>query len=136
MTDLDALARDVFAAIDAHDLTAVRARLATDCTFQGPGFTGSGADAVTGFMAPFLAAFPDIRHEVVATVSDGDRIAVELDITGTHTAPLASPGGVLPASGRPIRLQAANVWRVADRGITSYRTYFDTATMMAQLTGA
>ena len=133
---LDSLVRELFATIDTHDLDAVAAKLAPDCEFAAPGFAGSGAQTVVGFIAPFLAAFPDIRHEVVRTVEAGDTVAVELDITGTHTEPLAGPAGVLPPTGNAMRLPAANLWRVADGRIASYHVYFDSATLMAQLGAA
>jgi steroid delta-isomerase-like uncharacterized protein len=133
MSDLDGFARDVFATIDAHDLDGVAAKLAADCEFSAPGLVGRGAELVTGFMAPFLAAFPDIGHDVLRTVQAGDTVAIEMEITGTQTEPLAGPAGELPPSGQPIKVRAANVWQVVDGRITSYRVYFDTATLMGQL---
>ena len=41
-------------------------------------------------------------------------IAIELVITGTHTPPLAGPGGEVPPTGKPASLKAADVWRVQD----------------------
>jgi steroid delta-isomerase-like uncharacterized protein len=133
MSDLDTFAREMFATVDTHDLEAVKARLAPDCEFSAPGFTATGAENVIAFMGPFLAAFPDIAHEVLSTVEAGDTVALELAITGTHTEPLAGPGGALPPTGRRMDLRAANVWRVADGRIASYHVYFDTGTLMAQL---
>jgi steroid delta-isomerase-like uncharacterized protein len=133
MGELDALARDMFATIDTHDLDGVLRRLAADCEFSAPGFVGTGAETVVGFMAPFLAAFPDISHRVVNTLEVADSIAIELEITGTHTEPLEGPGGALPPTGQTMNLNAANVWQVTDGKIVSYRVYFDTATLMAQL---
>lgn len=133
MSELDALAREFFATIDRHDLDAVAGRLAADCEFAAPGFAGTGAETVIGFMAPFLAAFPDISHQVVNTLAVGDAVAIELAITGTHTEPLMGPGGALPPTGQSMDLRAANLWRVTDGKIGSYHVYFDTATLMAQL---
>jgi predicted ester cyclase len=84
-------------------------------------------------MAPFLAAFPDIHHRVVRTVQAGDMVAIEVEITGTHTEPSRRPGGELPPTGQSIAFTAANFWRVADGRITRYHVYFDTATLMGQL---
>jgi hypothetical protein len=109
MGTLDAVARDIFATIDSHDLEAVPSKLAPDVEITAPGFEGRGAGAVVGFMAPFLAAFPDIHHELANTIEVANTIAIELVITGTHTAPLAGPGGELPPTGNPIRLRAVNV---------------------------
>jgi steroid delta-isomerase-like uncharacterized protein len=136
MSELGTFARDAFAAIDAHDLQAVQSRLASNCEFAAPGFAGTGAGTVIAFMAPFLAAFPDIHHDVVNTLEAGDTVAIELEITGTHTEALAGPEGELPPTGRRMNIKAANVWEVRDGQITSYRVYFDTGTLMAQLTGA
>lgn len=133
MGELDALAREFFATIDRHDLDAVAGRLAADCEFAAPGFAGTGAETVIGFMAPFLAGFPDISHQVVNTLEVGDAVAIELQITGTHTEPLMGPGGALPPTGQSMDLRAANVWHVADGKIASYHVYFDTATLIAQL---
>lgn len=133
MSELASFARDMFATIDRHDVDGVAARLAADCEFAAPGFVGTGAETVVGFMTPFLAAFPDISHRVVNTLEVGDSVAIELEITGTHTEPLVGPGGALPATGQTMNLNAANVWQVTDGKIVSYRVYFDTATLMAQL---
>jgi len=130
---LGALARDMFATIDRHDLDAVAGRLAPECEFAAPGFAGTGADTVVAFMAPFLTAFPDVHHDVVTVIEAGDTVAIELEITGTHTQPLAGPAGELPPTGQRMNLKAANLWQVADGQITSYRVYFDTGTLMAQL---
>jgi steroid delta-isomerase-like uncharacterized protein len=133
MPDLAHFARDHFAAVDSGDTAAIATRLDPDCDFSAPGFAARGADAVLGFMQPFLDAFPDIHHEVVRTVQADDTVAIEVRITGTQTQPLAGPDGALPATGRPIDFQAANVWQVVDGRIASYRVYFDTATLMGQL---
>ncbi len=90
------------------------AKLSPDVEFSAPGFEGRVAEAVIGFMAPFLSAFPDIHHEVANTIELGEMIAIEHVITGTHTQPLAGPGGELPPTGRPVSFKAADVWRVQD----------------------
>jgi predicted ester cyclase len=133
MSTLDAVARDILATIDSHDLEAVSSKLAPDVEIMAPGFEGRGVQAVVGFMAPFLAAFPDIHHEIANTVEVGDTIAIELVITGTQTEPLVGPGGELPPTGKSVRFRAANVWRVEHGRPVSYRVYFDTASLMAQL---
>jgi len=73
-------------------------------------------------MRPFLDAFPDIHHHIGPVVAGGDGVAFELEIHGTHTAPLATPQGELPPTGRELHLDACNVWRLTDDGaIASYR---------------
>ena len=84
-------------------------------------------------MRPFVEAFPDIKHRVIDPIESDGRIAFELEITGTHTAPLVGPGGEIPPTGKPIQLAAANVWTVAGGKIASYHIYFDQMSFMGQL---
>jgi predicted ester cyclase len=133
MGQLDRLVREFFDGLNAGDLDAVGAALDPSCDFVAPGFSGRGPDAVVGWMRPFLAAFPGLHHEVLGTVEAEDAVAFELDIAGTHTAPLVGPTGEIPPTGRDVRIAAANIWRVSDRRIASYHVYFDQLGFMVQL---
>jgi steroid delta-isomerase-like uncharacterized protein len=133
MGELERLVHEQFARLDAGDVDAFAEHLDENCEFAAPGFGGPGRDPAIAWMRPFLDAFPDIGHRVLTTVEAGDAVALELEITGTHTAPLAGPGGELSPTGREIRLRVANIWRVRDGRIASYHVYFDQATFMAQL---
>jgi predicted ester cyclase len=82
----------------------------------------------------YKAGFPDLRHEVVATVEAGDTIALELHITMTHTGTFVTPMGDLAPSGNVVELDACDVVRVNSEGrISSWHSYFDQASMLAQL---
>jgi steroid delta-isomerase-like uncharacterized protein len=133
MGQLDRFVREFFDALNTGDLEAVGALLDPSCDFAAPGVAGSGPDAAVGWMRPFLAAFPGIHHDVLGTVEAEDAVAFELDIAGTHTAPLAGPAGGIPPTGRDIRIAAGNFWRVSGGRITSYHIYFDQTGFMAQL---
>jgi SnoaL-like polyketide cyclase len=133
VSTLDAVAGDMFATIDFHDLVGVAAKLSPDVEFSAPGFEGRVAEAVIGFVAPFLSAFPDIHHEVANAIELGDMIAIELVITGTHTEPLAGLGGELPPDREAGQLQGRGCVARPGRDAGVHRVCFDTATVMAQL---
>jgi ketosteroid isomerase-like protein len=133
MADLDRFVRDFFERLEAGDLDAVAAMMDLDCDFAAPGFSARGPAPALAWMQPFLAAFPGIHHEVFATIEGTDAIAFEMEITGTHTAPLAGPDGELPPTGRAVRFPSSNHWRLRDGQIVSYHAYFDLAGFMAQL---
>jgi predicted ester cyclase len=133
MGQLDRVVHEFFDALNTGDLDAVAAALDPSCDFVAPGFSGHGPDAAVGWMRPFLGAFPGIHHKVLATVEAEDAIAFELEIAGTHTAPLAGPGGEIPPTGRDIRIVAANLWRLSDGRVASYHIYFDQMGFMVQL---
>jgi predicted ester cyclase len=43
------------------------------------------AQAVKEWVAPFRAAFPDVRMETVALVGEGDSVVGQFRCSGTHT---------------------------------------------------
>jgi predicted ester cyclase len=52
----------------------------------------------------------------------------------THTGTFATPAGEIPPTGNRVELDACDVVRIGSDGrITSWHSYFDQASMMAQL---
>jgi steroid delta-isomerase-like uncharacterized protein len=124
----------VVKAIDARDYEEFARHLTVDCAFEAPGVSLRGPEQAWAWMTPFLDAFPDIEHRVVSSVVSGPTESTELTITGTHTAPLVSPDGAIPATGRPITLAAIDTLELDGEGrIVSYRVHFDTMDFLAQL---
>lgn len=124
----------VLKAIDARDEDTFADLLAPDCEFVAPGFTARGPSEAWGWMKAFLDGFPDIRHSIKSSVSSGSTEAVEIEIVGTHTEPLASPQGSIPATGRSMTIAAADFVETDSEGrVRSYRIYFDQMGFMAQL---
>jgi predicted ester cyclase len=69
----------------------------------------------------FLSRFPDRRIAVIATIADGERVAVQYDYVAT------SPGGIpgLPPPGERFTSQGCWVAEVRDGQIRSARDYID-----------
>jgi predicted ester cyclase len=85
-------------------------------------------------MTVFYTAFPDISHPIDRIVPAGDTVTVELHAVGTHTGPLISAAGEVPATRRDISLRVANLLTVNDAGrVTSVHVYFDQMEMLGQL---
>ena len=59
--------------------------------------------------------------------------AFELHIRGTHTAPLVSPQGEIPATGRSIDFRSCDMVRLEDGRLATYHVYFDQMGFMHQL---
>jgi predicted ester cyclase len=96
-----------------------------------------GPAELRGVVQTYLTAFPGMRHEIVHAVETADAVAVELRITMRHDGPFVTPVGVLPPSGREVVLQSCDVIRVdADGRIVAWHTYFDTASLLAELVAA
>ena|SRR2546421_1429011 len=124
----------ILAAIDARDGAAFAAHLTSDCDFRAPGFEATGPTPAWTWMKAFLDAFPDIQHRVVASVATPSREAVEVSITGTHTAPLVAANGEIAPTGRAMTIDACDMLETDRDGlIRSYHIYFDQAGFLAQL---
>lgn len=74
-------------------------------------------------------AFPDLRHEVVATVVDGSKVGVRCLLRGTH----GGPYGGIPATGRTIAVPMASIFRVGDARIAEWWSVRDERGLFRQL---
>lgn len=66
------------------------------------------------------------------TIEDGDKIALELTVTGNHTATFRTPSGDIPATGRTIVWQSVDGIAIRDGTIASWHTSFDQMAFLAQ----
>jgi len=103
----------------------------------GPGAVFDGEDAVRGYFASSRATFPDQANEPIALRPLGDdAVLAEFWLTGTHKGPLKTPQGELAPTGKSIRVRMAAVFEFTPggKGIICERVYFDSATILRQLT--
>jgi steroid delta-isomerase-like uncharacterized protein len=95
--------------------------------------TVHGIDAFLGFAKGFAQAFPDSRLEVTTVTESGNRVAIEGVYRGTHTAPMMTAQGEVPATGRTLALPHCDVFEVAAGRIVTHHVYYDQMTLAAQL---
>jgi ketosteroid isomerase-like protein len=80
---------------------------------------------VAGPRRELQAALPDARLNLVSALAAGETVAVEGRFTGTFTAPLATPQGEVPPTGRTIDVPYADFFTVRDGRIIAHRVYYD-----------
>jgi predicted ester cyclase len=107
--------------------------LAPDTKARIPGGELPHREAFRGWMQSFFDAFPDIGHSHGPLEVDGDRVTTQLRITGTQTAPLVTPQGEIPATGRRVDFPAQNSMVVREDLIRELRIEFDQQDFMRQL---
>jgi predicted ester cyclase len=78
-------------------------------------------------------AFPDGRITVDRVVEDDPFVVVEFTGHGTHTGPLTTAAGSIPATGRSVTLHLCDVLEFREGKAFSQHHYLDTGAMMAQL---
>ena len=102
-------------------------------TIEPSAGTMNGIDEFVAMASGFAAALPDSRLVVGQITEDGDRVIVEGKYTGTHTAPMQTPQGVVPPSGRSLDLPYCEIFEVEAGRIARHRVYYDQMTFAAQL---
>lgn len=120
-------------ALDAHDLDAVTTLLTEDVEFRHPAAQLQGSGQVAQFFIGSLGAFPDGRHEVHRVAEQGDVFAVEGTWRGTHDAPMHTPAGEVPPTGRHAVAPFAVVGSMTAGRVSELHIYSDQLGLLAQL---
>ncbi len=93
-----------------------------------------GLEAHRKDVEALLAAFPDMKTNITLLFGQGDWVAAEYVMEGTHTAPLVWPGGIaIPATNRRVRVPVVELSRLENGKFAEERVHFDMAGMMMQL---
>ena len=125
----------LIAGFNAGDWPQFRAPLAPNVVYEETGTQRrtQNADEYLQLVQGWKQAFPDAKGTIRNVVSSGNTVVQEITWTGTHTGPLLTPGGTLPASGKPITVQAS-VW-VTFQGdtIQEVHHHLDVLSMLQQL---
>ena len=140
MADSDAAsaAQAFLTGFNTDDWDAIRAVTADDAVYEEFGTQGTieGADAIIEVLQAWKTAMPDVTGTVGRVASVGDSALLELVWEGTHTGPLETPDGTIPASGKTQRTPGVFSVDVQDGVITSSRNYFDMLTFLQQIGAA
>lgn len=102
----------------------------------GAGQVFDGAEAVMKYFKNSRRAFPDQANEPILLRAMDNAVLAEFWLTGTHEGPIQTPQGELAPTGKTIRVRMAAVFEFAPGGvgIVCERVYFDSATILHQLT--
>lgn len=78
----------------------------------------------------YFEAFPDLHVSIDELIAEGDRVFCRSTMTGTHDGEYKG----IPATGRHISSESAEVFQVADGRFTGYWCLANVAGLMRQLT--
>ena len=124
-----AVVRRFFAALDDQDLDAVGNLLASDYRLHFDGNPEMDRAAGIGFFGAFLAAFPDITHQVQDQIAEGNQVATRIVVHGTHQKEMMG----IPATGNEMTISATNMVRLDLDKIAEHWVNSDGLGMMMQL---
>ena len=90
--------------------------------------------AIREFESSMFAGFTDVHVEIEWLVTAEKMASAGMLVRAVHTADMATPAGVLTATGNSIAVDSAEFIQVDDDGqIVLHRRYQDTGQLMAQL---
>jgi predicted ester cyclase len=78
----------------------------------------------------YFEAFPDLHCAIDELVAEGDRVFCRSTMTGTHDGEYKG----IPATGRHVASESAEVFRIADGKFVGYWCLTNVAGLMRQLT--
>jgi steroid delta-isomerase-like uncharacterized protein len=128
-------AKAPFLAFNDKDWTAVRAAITPDFVYDEVPTTRKvqGADETIAVWQGWATAFPDSRATFHRELASGNTVVLEHTWNGTHSGPLQTATGTIPATGKSINVRACAVMEIARDKVTLQRHYFDMATLLQQL---
>jgi steroid delta-isomerase-like uncharacterized protein len=129
------LARKQIDAFNAGDWEQLRASLASDSRYDELGTQRKieGPEMIVELFKGWKTAFPDAVGTVTSAVASGNKAALEVTWKGTHTGPLETAEGTIPASGKRQETPAAVFFAFEGDKIKESRHYFDSMTLLKQI---
>jgi steroid delta-isomerase-like uncharacterized protein len=126
------LVRQFFELLDRHDTDRIGQLLvsSTNYTFRVGGMSSPvDWNEHKRLLAGVINAFPDLHHEIVDMVAEGDKVAVRLNVTGTHKGEFQG----IPPTGKELSLDEMGFMTIIDGKITEGWISADTMRLMQQI---
>lgn len=124
------LIAQLFQAIDAGDMARVESMYSGSARFLMSGVPGtmdfSGFRQAAG---AFLTAFAQARHVIKSQVAEGNNVSTHMEWHAVHTSPFNG----IPASHKPVKIQAITNHTISNGKITEHTAMFDAISLMQQI---
>jgi steroid delta-isomerase-like uncharacterized protein len=122
--------RQFFEAADRHDIERMGQLVSsTDYLFHFPGIPPMDWNTHKQFFTAFTSSFPDLRHEIVGIVAEGDKVAIRFNVTGTHKGDLQG----IPPTGKKVSFGAMDFITLSDGKIVEDWLNADIMGLMQQI---
>ena len=120
-----------FELLSRHDTERMEQLLisSTQYSFHPSGMPHMDWNGHKQLLATITRAFPDLHHNIKDMVAEGDKVAVRLNVTGTHKGEFQS----IPPSGRKLSLDEMAFLTIIDGRITEGWITSDTMSFMQEI---
>jgi steroid delta-isomerase-like uncharacterized protein len=125
------LVRQFFELLDRHNTDRIGQLLvsSTNYTFHVGGNAPVDWNEHKRLLAGVTNAFPDFHHEIEDMVAERDKVAVRLNVTGTHKGEFQG----IPPTGKKLSLDEMGFITIIDGKITEGWISADTMRLMQQI---
>ena len=127
------LVEKLWLAMENGDIDQLASVTTPDVEFRMPGATLRGLAELKGLRQMWWTAFPDLKHEILNFVESGDSFACEIHVSGTHSGPMQTPKGTIPATGKKVLFESCDYLRFRDGKVASWHAYTDMLSFQQQL---
>jgi steroid delta-isomerase-like uncharacterized protein len=125
------IVRQFFELLDRHDTDRIGQLLvsSTNYYFHIGGMPSVDWNEHKGILTGVNNAFPDLHHEIVDMVAERNKVAVRLNVTGTHKGEFQG----IPPTGKKLSLYEMGFITIIDGKITEGWISADTMGLLQQL---
>lgn len=88
-----------------------------------------GVDGVREFVTSVLTAFPDAQYTIESLIAEGDKVAQQISVRGTHQAEFQG----IPATGKPVAVWVMLISRIANGKVVEEWQMFDALGMLKRM---
>jgi steroid delta-isomerase-like uncharacterized protein len=133
--ELVKIARKQIDAFSNGDWEQMRGLFASDTRYRELGTERKveGPEQIIELFKGWKTAFPDAVGTVTSSVASDDTAVLEVTWKGTHSGPLTTAAGTIPASGKHQETPAAVFYVFEGAKIKAVRHYFDAITLLKQI---
>jgi len=133
MSELTTFLETWMAAVERGEVDAIADMCTQDVELSSPQGDLRGRDQVRAMFRAWVDGFSERQHPISNTLEAGDSVVAEYLLIGTHTGPMPSPRGVIPPTGKSIRVPSIAIYELRDGKLARSRGQFDQLTFLAQL---
>jgi steroid delta-isomerase-like uncharacterized protein len=124
------LIRQYFEAYDQQDTERIGQLVSrSNYSFHISGMPPMDWNGTKQFYAAAWSAFPDLHHDILDIVAEGDKVAVRYNIIGTHKGELQG----IPSTGKKVSFSAMDFITLIDGKVAEEREIADTMGLMQQI---
>jgi ketosteroid isomerase-like protein len=126
--------REAYAIAERKDLEGWKSRFTDDGIFtdESVGTTYRGPE-LDYPVRNYGTAFADMHRELYDLWTIGDTVIVRLALQGTHTGPLETPFGTIPATGKSMNAPCADIFELENGKIKRFDCFPEGSVILTQL---